>query len=64
MEARVVCVNSNRSGRPVFLVGAARAMAQPFGATSEIPIAATSQPRRLLSTARLNRVRSRRFLAG
>ena len=47
---RVWSVNSNRTGRPVFLCRiVARSIAYPLGATSSTRTATTSQPRSLLS---------------
>ena len=57
---RVCSVNSNRTGCPVFLCRTvARAGAYPFGATSSTFMPTKSQPRSLLSTARLNIAKSR-----
>src|SRR5208283_690700 len=55
-----IASDSKRTGRPVFLWRTvARASAYPFGATSSTFIATTSQPRNLLSIARLNIAKSR-----
>src|SRR5260370_14419998 len=57
---RVCSVNSNRTGRPVFFWRTvARSAVYPPAATSSTLIATTSQPRSLLSIARLNIARSR-----
>src|ERR1700730_686834 len=56
--------NSKRTGRPVFLwPRVARASEYPLGATSSTLIATTSQPRSLLSMARLNIANSRARLS-
>ena len=53
-------VSSNLTGRPVFFCRTvARSTAYPAGATSSTRSATTSQPRSLLSTARLNNAKSR-----
>src|SRR5690348_6781603 len=57
---RVCSVNSNLTGRPVFFCRTvARSTAYPLGATSSTRSATTSQPRSLLSIARLNIAKSR-----
>jgi hypothetical protein len=58
--ARVCSVNSNLTGCPVFFCRTvARSTAYPPGATFSTLRAATSQPRNLLSIARLNIAKSR-----
>src|SRR5450631_1932123 len=57
---RVCSLNSNLTGRPVFFCRTvARSAVYPPAATSSTRIATTSQPRSLLSIARLNMARSR-----
>src|SRR5215207_5854147 len=60
MAWRVCSLNSNLTGRPVFFCRTvARSAVYPPEATSSTRIATTSQPRSLLSIARLNIARSR-----
>src|SRR3954468_6386183 len=60
MASRVWSVSSNLTGRPVFFcLTVARSIAYPFGAMFSTLRATTSQPRSLLSIARLNMARSR-----
>src|SRR5438552_10239888 len=60
MAWRVCSLSSNLTGRPVFFCRTvARSAVYPPAATSSTRIAMTSQPRSLLSIARLNRARSR-----
>jgi hypothetical protein len=58
--AGVCSLNSNLTGRPVFFCRTvARSAVYPLAATSSTLIATTSQPRSLLSIAKLNMARSR-----
>src|SRR6266487_1381859 len=60
MAWRVCSLNSNLTGRPVFFCRTiARSAVYPLAAMSSTLIATTSQPRSLLSIARLNMARSR-----
>src|SRR5216684_969962 len=60
MAWRVCSVSSNLTGRPVFFCRTvARSAVYPLAAISSTLIATTSQPRSLLSIAKLNMARSR-----
>jgi hypothetical protein len=61
LNCRVVSLSSNLTGRPVFLCRTvARSTAYPPGAMFSSFSATTSQPRSLLSMAKLNIAKSRR----